>query len=64
LQKEEYLAKAMQAGFTDIQVDREREIALPEVVLAECLTTGQIQEFRSSGTRILSINLYGRKPTT
>jgi arsenite methyltransferase len=62
LQKDDYITKARLAGFTNIQVDREREIQLPPSVLAECLTPMQIQELKNSGTRILSINLYGQKP--
>ncbi len=61
LQKEDYVAKARQAGFTEIQVDREREIQLPHSVLDACLTPTQIREFTESGTKILSINLYGKK---
>jgi SAM-dependent methyltransferase len=62
LQKADYLAKAELAGFTEIQVDKEREIVLPNSVLEGCLTQEQIGELANSGTRILSINLFGKKP--
>ena len=62
LQKDEYLDKAKQAGFADIQIDREREINLPTSVLEGCLTPDQFQEFAQSGTRILSLNLFGKRP--
>ena len=62
VQKADYLAQARQAGFTAIRVDREREIRLPDSVLAECLTSEQIREFKAADAHILSINLYGEKP--
>ncbi len=61
-EKSGYLETARRAGFQGIRVDREREINLPDSLLEENLTPDQRAEFRASGVKILSINLFGERP--
>ena len=64
IQKTEYLQKLSAAGFTDISIQKEKAIILPEDILSEYLSAEKIQEFQQSNTGILSITVYGKKPDT
>lgn len=62
IQKNEYLSIIKQAGFTDIIVQKEKPIALPDDILKEYLSIEQIQEFKSGTTGIFSITVFAMKP--
>ena len=59
--KSEYLFAILGAGFHDIRIDKEREIAIPDAVLAEHLSPEEIRILRLSGTKVLSITLRATK---
>jgi len=59
--KSEYLFAVLGAGFKDIRIDKERELAIPDAVLAEHLQPEEIRVLRLSGARILSITLRASK---
>lgn len=62
MQKDEYLDVIRQAGFVNLTIDKEREYSLPEGLLAQYLSPSQIEAFRNSGSRILSLNVFAEKP--
>ena len=62
IQKEEYLNIIQEAGFSGIQLQKEKPITLPEEILSEYLSVDQIAEFKSGKTGIFSITVYGEKP--
>jgi SAM-dependent methyltransferase len=59
--KSEYLFAVLGAGFKDIRIDKEREIVIPDAVLAEHLGPEEIRVLRLSGTKILSITVRASK---
>ncbi len=62
LKKVEYLQIIRDAGFQQITVPKEKDISLPDELLLEYLSPGEIEDFRRSGVRIMSINVCGKKP--
>jgi Methylase involved in ubiquinone/menaquinone biosynthesis len=62
IQKEEYLAIISEAGFTNVVIQKEKEIHLPEDVLANYLSQEEIAEYKSSQRKIKSITVYANKP--
>ncbi len=61
LQKEEYLARIREAGFSDIEVTQEKRLRLPVELAAQFLNPEEMQLFRESDVGILSITVRGRK---
>lgn len=61
IQKDEYLQLVQQAGFTEITIQREKQINLPDDLLAEYLTPGEIAELKKVNGGIFSITLFGKK---
>jgi ubiquinone/menaquinone biosynthesis C-methylase UbiE len=62
IQREEYLSLIKEAGFTNISVQKEKKITLPEDILKEYLTVDQISEFLKGKTGIFSVTVYAEKP--
>jgi ubiquinone/menaquinone biosynthesis C-methylase UbiE len=62
IQKDEYLSLLRTIGFTNIEVQKQKTIVLPQDILAEYLSAEQITEYQSSNATILSITVYGTKP--
>jgi arsenite methyltransferase len=62
IQKDEYLRTIREAGFTNITVQKERKIEIPNEVLARVLTLGQLREFKKTRVGIFSITVYADKP--
>ena len=62
IQKEEYLQTIRNAGFTNITVQKERKIDIPNEVLARVLTLEQLREFKRTRVGIFSITVYADKP--
>jgi SAM-dependent methyltransferase len=61
MEREAYLGGLREAGFSSVEVVRERAIGVPEEVLAEAASTDEIQRFRENGA-LLSVTVRGRKP--
>lgn len=57
-----YLDTVQQAGFTTINIDKERQIDLPDSYLLEHISPEALAAFRASEADIFSINIFGRKP--
>jgi len=62
IQKDEYLALIKEAGFEAITVQKEKPIVVPDDILRNYLSEQEIADFKSSGTGIYSITVFGRKP--
>jgi SAM-dependent methyltransferase len=62
IQKEEYLNIIEQAGFKNVQVQKEKRITLPDEILKEYLPANAVEEFKSGSTGIFSITVYAEKP--
>lgn len=64
IQKNDYLNIIQQAGFTDITLQKEKRIVLPDEILRDYLASDQLEEFKSGKTGIFSITVYAKKPET
>jgi arsenite methyltransferase len=62
IQRNEYLAIIDEAGFKNIALQKEKEILLPDDVLANYLTADEIAEYKQGKARIRSITVYAEKP--
>jgi len=62
IQKEEYLDIINEAGFTNITVQKEKEILIPDEILAAHLSTEEIDLYKKSNVKVLSTTVYADKP--
>ena len=62
IQKTEYLQIIEQAGFINIQVQKDRKAKIPESLLEQVLSNNQLKEFRNKPILLSSITVYGEKP--
>lgn len=60
IQKDEYLETVRKAGFVNVTLQKEKEIVLPDSILAAYLSKDEIPAFRAEA-KILSITIYGEK---
>lgn len=59
--KENYLAIVEQAGFKDVKVVKEKEIAVPDDLFLKHISRSELRSYKSSGG-IFSITVVGEKP--
>jgi len=64
IQKKEYLDLIEATGFTGLSLQKEKAITVPDDILAQYLSAGEIAEFKQSGTGIYSVTVFAQKPTT
>ncbi|MCE3283673.1 MAG: arsM [Chitinophagaceae bacterium] len=62
IQKQEYLDHIQLAGFTNIVVQKQKSIILPDDILLNYFSQEDINAFRSSEVGIHSITVYAEKP--
>lgn len=62
IQKDDYLSIIQQTGFSAITIQKEKRITLPDDILKDYLSTGQIEEFKTGKTGIFSITVNAEKP--
>lgn len=62
IQKPKYLQIIENSGFSDIQIRKEKQIGVPDQILANFLSPKELEAFRNSGTGIFSITVTGSKP--
>ncbi|RYY86698.1 MAG: arsenite methyltransferase [Chitinophagaceae bacterium] len=62
IQKETYLTLIRNAGFTNISLQKEKVINVPDDILRNYLTQEELASFKASGTGIYSITVYADKP--
>ena len=63
IQKSEYLAIIEEAGFTNITLQKDKTIVIPDEILAEYLNQEEIDEYKKGKVRITSITVYADKPS-
>jgi len=63
IQKQTYLELIELNGFKNVHIQKEREIVVPDDILARYLNTEQISKFKGSGKGIFSLTVYAEKPS-
>jgi arsenite methyltransferase len=61
VQKEAYLRIVKEAGFTNIIVQKDRKIDIPNDILAKFLAVNQLREYKKSLVGIFSLTIYAEK---
>lgn len=59
--KEDYLNAIKEAGFTNVEVVKEREIKVPDAILLNFTTQEEIDRYKASGGRVLSLTVIAEK---
>ncbi len=62
IQKEDYLKIIQDAGFTNITLQKEKPIIIPNDILANYLNEDEIKTYNANQNIIFSITVYGEKP--
>ncbi|MCO5724777.1 arsenite methyltransferase [Robiginitalea marina] len=62
IQKATYLDFIQHAGFTQITLQKEKPIHIPEDILSKYLPPVEAADFNSGGTGIFSVTVYAEKP--
>jgi arsenite methyltransferase len=61
IQKKEYLSIIKEAGFANIVLQKERNIIIPDDILATYLSAEEIKQYKDSHINIQSITVYAEK---
>lgn len=65
LQKSKYLEIIEKAGFTNIKIQKQKSISIPDEILQNYLDETRLREFKSADNLgIYSLTVYAEKPTT
>ena len=62
IQKQEYLEIIKEAGFTNVLLQKEKEISIPDDILENYLSAEEIGIYKKGNTKITSITVYAEKP--
>jgi SAM-dependent methyltransferase len=62
IQKDVYLELIHCNGFTNVTIQKEKVITIPDDILVNYLTAEQITSFKNGSTGIFSITVYAEKP--
>lgn len=62
IQKEEYLGYINEQGFSNVTIQKEKAINLPDDILSKYLDSDELAQFREGTTGIFSITVYAEKP--
>lgn len=62
IQRQMYLDLIKNNGFTEITLQKEKAIIVPDDILSQYLTADEIAAFKESGTGIFSITVFAKKP--
>jgi len=60
--KDDYLNIIKQSGFTNITVQKEKLIILPDDILSKYLNENEMVAYKKTGSSILSVTVYAEKP--
>ncbi len=63
IQKDDYLNLLKQTGFTNISIQKEKTITIPQDILTNYLLPEDINILKESNTSIVSITVYAEKPS-
>jgi arsenite methyltransferase len=61
IQKNDYLSIIDEAGFTNITLQKEKPIIIPDELLKEYLTEAEIQTYKDGDVKITSITVFAQK---
>jgi arsenite methyltransferase len=61
IQQDEYLQLIQEAGFTDIKIQKQKRISLPDEILSQYLSANEKENFLTGNTGVFSITVYGKK---
>lgn len=61
IQKDEYLNIIRQTGFTNITIQKEKPILIPDEILRQYISEEAIRKFRESGVGIFSVTVFAKK---
>jgi len=62
IQKQDYLKLIENNGFTNVVIQKEKAIVIPDDILKNYLSENEIAAFKKSDTGIFSITVYAEKP--
>ncbi len=62
LQKTQYLAIIEEAGFIAITLQKEKNIVIPDDILANYLSSDELSDYKASNINIQSITVFAEKP--
>lgn len=62
IQKDEYLNVIKEAGFTQVEVQKNKKITLPQEILSHYLNEQELAQVQAGSLGIFSITVYGEKP--
>ena len=62
IQKPDYLQLIISAGFTEILIQKEKIITVPDDILKNYLSPDDLAQFKNGDTGIFSITVYAEKP--
>ncbi|TWR27148.1 arsenite methyltransferase [Mucilaginibacter achroorhodeus] len=63
IQKNVYLSLIKSNGFTNITVQKEKVIVVPDDILNKYLGTAELESFKAGSTGIFSVTVYAEKPS-
>ncbi|GET22403.1 arsenite methyltransferase [Prolixibacter denitrificans] len=61
IQREQYLSIIEEKGFSDIKVEKNKAITIPDDILSNYLSEQEMEEYKTSGTGIFSITVTANK---
>jgi len=62
IQKGDYLQIIKDTGFTNITVQKEKKIAIPDDILLQYISPSELEQFKQTGVGIFSITVFAEKP--
>lgn len=62
IQKKEYMDIIDDAGFVNVAIQKDKTINIPDEILSEYLSAGEIAEYKTGKVRIASITVFAEKP--
>lgn len=62
IEKDEYLDLIKKTGFTNITLQKEKKILIPDDILLQFINEEELNEFKQSNPGIYSITVYAEKP--
>ncbi len=62
IQKQVYLEIIEQAGFVNTTIQKEKEIIVPDDILANYLSAEEIAEYKPGAAKIVSVTVFAQKP--
>jgi arsenite methyltransferase len=62
IQKTDYMGLITTTGFTEIAIQKEKAIIIPDDILSSYLSPEEITKFKDSGLGIFSVTVFAKKP--